>query len=285
MAGSEWLERINMEYQEKFIAYIDILGFKKLVEDSENGIGMTLPELMELLKCLGTPDDVLKFKKFGPTTCPASSCINRDLDFKLNQVSDCVVVSSEISPAGVINLVSHCWGAVLKLLQKGIMCRGYITKGKIYHTETQPIGSGYNEAVSKEKTVKAFEREADKRGTPYVELDPAVCKYVKDCSDSCVKEMFSRYVKDDGEIKALFPFQRLSHSFMIAGFGTKFDPQREKNSNHNLRLLIKKLKDSVMGFVDKSNPDAIRKSEHYIKALNDQLAVCDETDEMIDRLG
>ncbi|MBA7569274.1 hypothetical protein ES708_11013 [subsurface metagenome] len=77
-----------MEYQEKFIAYVDILGFKKLVKESENGTGMTLSELMELPKCLGTPDDVLRFKKFGPTTCPASSCINRDLDFKLTQISE-----------------------------------------------------------------------------------------------------------------------------------------------------------------------------------------------------
>lgn len=275
-----------MEYQEKFIAYVDILGFKKLVKESENGTGMTLSELMELPKCLGTPDDVLRFKKFGPTTCPASSCINRDLDFKLTQISDCVIVSSEISPAGVINLVSHCWGAVLKLLQKGIMCRGYITKGKIYHTETsQFIGSGYNEAVSKEKTVNAFKREADERGTPYVELDSIVCKYVKDCGDRCVKEMFSRFVKEDGDLAALFPFKRLSHSFLIAGFGIKFDPNREKSSNQNMRILIKELKRRILEFVNKANPDAIRKSEHYIKALNDQLVVCDKTDEMIDRLG
>jgi len=274
-----------MKYHQKFIAYVDILGFKKLVEDSEKGIGMSLSELRELFKSLGTPDDVLKFKKFGPTTCPASFYINRDLDFKLTQISDGVIVSSEISPAGVINLVSHCWGAVLKLLQKGVMCRGYITKGSIYHIEKQFLGSGSNEAISKEKIVKAFKRNADKMGTPYVEIDAAVCKFVKDCGDQCVKEMFSHYVKDDGEVKALFPFQRLSHSFIIAGFGTKFEPQKEKNSNHNLRLLIKKLRDGVVGFVDKSNSDAMRKSEHYIKALNDQLTVCDKTDEMINRLG
>lgn len=195
-----------MKYQEKFIGYVDILGFKKLVEYSEKEIGMPLSELTELSKSLGTPDDVLKIKKYGPIICPASSCINRDLDFKLTQISDCVIVSSEISPAEIINLVSNCWGAVLNLLQKGIMCRGYITKGSIYHTETQIVGSGYNEAISNEKTVKAFKRKADEKGTPYVELDAAVCKFVRDCDDSCVKEMFSRYVKDDGEIAALFPF-------------------------------------------------------------------------------
>ena len=36
-----------------------------------------------------------------------------------------------------------------------------------------------------------------------------------------------------------------------------------------------------MNFVDMSNPDAIRKAEHYIRALNAQLQECDRTDEFI----
>lgn len=272
-----------MEYQEKFVAYLDVLGFTKLVKDSENGTGMPLSELIDLLRVLGTSEDVKKFRENGPATCPDSAYIQRDLNFKLTQISDCVVISSEVSPAGVINLVSHCAKVVLKLLVKGIMCRGYITKGLIYHTESQFIGSGYVEACLGEKNVKVFRRETDEKGTPFVELDPAVCKFVKDCGDQCVKEMFSRFVKEDGEMSALFPFQRLSHSFIIAGLGNKLDPQKEKDSNNNLRLLIKKLKDCVMEFVDKSDPNAIRKLEHYIEALDDQLAVCNKTDDMIDK--
>lgn len=101
-----------MKHQEKFIGYMDILGLKKLVEYSEKEIGMPLSELIELSKFLCTPDNVLKIKKYGPIICLASSCINHDLDFKLTQISDCVIVSSEISPAGVINRVSHCWVTV-----------------------------------------------------------------------------------------------------------------------------------------------------------------------------
>ena len=37
-----------------------------------------------------------------------------------------------------------------------------------------------------------------------------------------------------------------------------------------------------MDLVDKSNPKAVIKAEHYIEALNAQLAVCDRTDEAID---
>lgn len=271
----------NLEFKEKFVAFIDVLGFKKLVEVAEAGTGMALSELLDVLKEFGSSEERNKFGKHGPTTCPQSTFLQRDLDFRLTQISDCVIVSSEVSPAGAINLVNHCWGIVICLLQRGIMCRGYITRGSIFHTDTQFLGTGYQKAYENEGNVAAFKREADERGTPFVEVDRAVCEYVSKCEDACVKEMFSRYVKDDGEVVALFPFQRLAHSFLIAGFGIKFDSEKEKRSNQNVRLMLENLKKRVMAFVDMSNPSAVRKAEHYILALNTQLAVCDKTDEMI----
>ena len=273
-----------MQFKEKFIAFVDVLGFKQMVHASESGSGMPLPELIDMLKELGTQDDRISYEKYGPTTCPQSTYIQRDLDFKLNQVSDCVVVSSEVSPAGVINLINHCWGAVIMLLHKGIMCRGYITKGLIYHDEDLFIGSGYQDAYLKEANVSAFKREADERGTPFIEVDQSVCDYVAEHGDPCVKEMFSRMVKADGTVTALFPFQRLSHSFIIGGLGHKFDPVKEKKNNDNLRQSIIKVKERVMSFVDNNNPSAMRKATHYIDALDAQLIVCDETDKAIDML-
>lgn len=137
----------KMKFEEKFIAFIDMLGFKNLVEAAESGKGISLPEIMELLKKLGTKEDNNKFNQHGPTTCPNSAYLQRDLNFKIIQISDCAIVSSEISPAGLINLVSHCWGAVIKLLMDGIMCRGYITKGLIFHSDTQVIGYWVPECI------------------------------------------------------------------------------------------------------------------------------------------
>jgi len=48
------------EFKEKIIAFIDVLGFKKLVEATEAGSGMALSDLVELLKNLGSPDDQTK---------------------------------------------------------------------------------------------------------------------------------------------------------------------------------------------------------------------------------
>jgi len=276
----------DIEFKEKFVGFVDILGFKKLVEGAEAGIGMSLVELLELVQELGKPEDRLVYEKYGPMTCPDSRFVQRHLDFRLTQISDCVVISTEVSPAGVINLIKHCWGAVIKLLTKGIMCRGYISRGSLYHTDTQIIGTGYQEAYRKESLVTAFKREADERGTPFVEVDAVVCDYVRDHGDSCVKEMFSRYIKSDGEMTALFPFKRLQHSFIIGGWwpGYKFEPEKEKLSNENIRSSIVKMKERIWESVDQSKDSAVRKAEHYIAALDAQLEVCTETDKMIDSL-
>jgi hypothetical protein len=270
------------EFKDKFIGLIDILGFEKLVEAAEAGKGMSLAEILKILNHLGSPEDQARIKKHGPTICPNSTYVQRDLDFRLTQITDCVVVSSELSPAGVINLVSHCWLAVMKLLTKGILCRGYITQGLVFHTDTQFIGSGYQKACSQEKKVTAFRRGSEEEGTPFVEVDPVVCDYVKDHGDSCVKKMFSRYVKEDAEVTALFPFKRLQHAFIIGDyFGHKFNPEEEKRSNQNMRSMIDNFKKRIMPFLDHPDHDVVRKVEHYIAALDAQLEVCEGTDEMI----
>jgi hypothetical protein len=275
----------DKEFKDKFIGFVDILGWKEMVKAAETGVGISLLELLEVVKELGTQKDQDRFKKYGPRICPESSYIRRDLDFQLTRISDCVIVSSEISPSGVINLIDHCWGAVIKLLIKGIMCRGYIIRGPIYHTNEEIIGSGYQEALDKEDKVSVFKRNADERGTPFVEVDSSVCDYVKNHGDSCVKEMFSRYVKQEGSMTALFPFKRIQHSFIIGDWpGHKFDPEEERQSNENTRSMIEKMKKRVMALVDPSRPDAVSKAEHYIAALDKQLDVCKKTDEIIDML-
>jgi hypothetical protein len=154
------------------------------------------------------------------------------------------------------------------------MCRGYIKIGSIYHTEKNFVGSGYQDTYSAESNITAFKREANERGTPYVELDQEVVDYIAAQSDACVKEMFSRMVKRDGEVAVLFPFKRLAHSFMVAGFGVQFDPEKEREANSRLRQSITAMKERVWSFVDRENASAVAKAAHYVAALDEQLNVC-----------
>ena len=137
-------------------------------------------------------------------------------------------------------------------------------------------------ALDKERQVSAFKTKADERGTPFVEVDRAVCDYVNVHGDRCVREMFSRHVKGDGTVTALFPFQTLRHSFFIFDwYGRKFDPVTERQSNENVRLMIEEMKERIMSFVDPARPDAVSKAEHYVAALDTQLNVCRKTDELL----
>lgn len=272
------------EFKEKFIVFVDILGWKSHVQAAEEGRGMALSELSEVVKALGTDEDRKHFEKYGPTTCPEAPRLSKDMDFRITPASDCAIISAEVSPAGLINLVSHCWTACFKLLSKGIMCRGYIKRGQIYHTDEHQFGTGLSDAVEQEKLVSIFKNDTAERGTPFIEVDREVIQYVKAQPDECVKEMFSRLVETDGDLAAIFPFKRLNHSFMIGGFDTKFDSEKERASLNVVRGWIHKMKEEVSRRIDRSNESAVRKGDHYIRMLDAQLVACDRTEEMIDRL-
>jgi hypothetical protein len=187
--------------------------------------------------------------------------VQRDLDFRVTQISDCVIVSAEVSPAGVINLLQHCSRSVNRLLYRGVLCRGFITRGSVYHTDSQIIGSGYQNAYRSEHDVAAFAVSPEDRGTPFVEVDPIACEYVQTHGDNCVRQMFSRMVRTEGGVTALFPFQRIARSFVI---DKNFDAKKELAENQKMRERIKSLKERVLAMADKSNESAMRKVGHYL---------------------
>jgi hypothetical protein len=268
---------------EKFISYVDILGYSALTKAAEAGNGVTCEDMEAILRLLGTEDDRRHYQKYGPATCPQAPCLRKDLDFQLTQVWDCVVVSTEVSPAGIVNLVSHCFDACINLLAKGIMCRGYIQKGMIFHDGPVVRGSGHVDTVSKEKAVSFFSKGAGDKGTPFIEIDPEVVEYVASQPDKCVKEMFSRMVLSHEGLTAIFPMKLLRHTWIMTGW-QRFDAKEEKRQNNLMREGIKGLKDKIVQFASSGDASAIRKSEHYLRALDEQLKACDRADEMIDQL-
>ena len=200
------------QLEDKFIAFVDILGFKSKVESVEGRDGLNLSDLLKYCSILSQPNLTLNILKDGPMFCPESEFKSRDLHYEVTQVSDCVVISAEVSPAGVINLLHHVATCVAQLMTEGMMARGYITRGNIYHKDNQFIGTGYQEAVEKEKVVRAFRFDTSKDSTPFVELNPIVVSYIKEETDECVQTMFRRMcTEDDHGIAAVFPFSYLSN--------------------------------------------------------------------------
>ena len=288
MSGTASNSATPPQFTDKFVAFVDILGFKKLVRDAEAGSGFSLAELFDLLSELGNDKHREAVARHGPTLCPRAPKVRADIDFQLTQISDCVIVSAEISPAGAINLINHCWSACLGLLTKGVLCRGYIDRGNVYHTECQVIGTGYINAYLNEGKVAAFKKDDSDTRTPYIEVGPGVVDYIAAQPDKCVRDMFGRMTATDGKLTVLFPFKRLSHSFVIGYKGSpfgEFDPEKERQSNARMRANIEQLKRRIIGLVDHSDSGALRKAAHYIDLLNKQIEVADQTDRFIDDLS
>jgi hypothetical protein len=73
----------QVKFDDKFIAFIDVLGFKSMVSASESGHGMSLAELMECLSKLGSSKDEHEFERDGPAMCPQSKYIRQNLNSKV----------------------------------------------------------------------------------------------------------------------------------------------------------------------------------------------------------
>lgn len=269
-----------MESHDKLIGFVDILGFENLVERAEKSKGMSIKEIDEAVSDLGSESDRQAIKKYGPTICPMAARQSQDLDFQIAQFSDCVIVSVELSPAGAITLINHCSVAVSKLLRRGLMCRGHIRRGNIYHEGQRVMGTGYQDAIKREKVVTAFKRHEDECGTPFVEVDSSFTNYIHSLEDECIQKMFPRFVDESSKVCVLYPFKRLSSSFII---GRDFNASKQRQQNDIIRKSILQLKDRLHLYIDKNNPSAVQKLEHYEIGLDKQLGICDRIDEMIDR--
>lgn len=275
-------ENTEMVYEDKFIAFMDVLGFSEMVRQSESRNGKSLVELIDIQRRLGDNEEIQEqLKKYGPIYCPQSQRQSNDLKFEITQMSDSVIISNEVSPAGAINLISVCWGKVLSLMMTGVLCRGYISRGKIYHKGSVFIGTGFQETYPKEQGVSAFSRSPEDTGTPFVEIDQCVCEYIEKLDDQFVKKMIKRMVKsDDRGVTALYPFDSLEHSFILGDYnGHRFNPKEEKENNNSLRRWIELMRDSInTGTSEKTR----MKAEHYINALDKKIKDSENLDKFLD---
>lgn len=269
-------------FDERFVAFIDILGFKSMVEESESGSGRPIAELIGLMADLGTAESKAQRVAHGLSICPTSTRLTPHAGFELTQASDCAIVSTEISPAGVVAVLEHCWKAAMALLRKGVLIRGYITRGNVHHAGSVFLGTGYHSAYQREQGVTAFRLDGDEVGTPFVEIDPVVRDFIRSSTDSCVREMVDRMTKSDGDVMAIYPFKRLSHDFAIAGRGVVFELAKEKAANAAMRDRIRGYRDAILSSHGQTTEKVAKKIRHYVAALDGQIAQADRTDEVID---
>ena len=199
------METGSLAYQDKFVAFVDILGFKELVNNSATT--GDADSVARIISRLGSERDIQLYLQDGAEICPASTNLERDLGFRISQVSDCVVVSAEVSPAGAINIVNYCRKVAERLLlREHLLCQGYLTRGQIYHEGMTFFGPGYQRAVEGEKRAAAVQWKGDEVGTPFIELDNSVAAYFDDVEDECTAMMFRQMTISFADFTVISPY-------------------------------------------------------------------------------
>lgn len=139
-------------YQHRLIAFIDILGFREIVDATAEGRSTAGPRLSQLLTTLRTMRD-------------AQNDEARRGDKQVTHFSDSLVVSYRAdATSGVFDLLLDLYFIVVEALHTGVLMRGGIAMGELIHTPEVLVGPAM---------VKAYELESKRAGGPRVVVDEA----------------------------------------------------------------------------------------------------------------
>jgi len=115
-------------YRDKYVAFVDLLGFKQLVIDADRSPERRL-HVLEIL-------DLLR----------ATACENPSIGMRLTQFSDCVILSADRTGRGLAQILASVEWLALNLLQHDVLVRGGLAVGGAHHDAIFVYGVAVNEA-------------------------------------------------------------------------------------------------------------------------------------------
>lgn len=147
-------------YEARYIAFIDILGFKEIVRGSlqQRNASTSTSSLNSIFNALN-----IDFRGLIGDYDSQSGVTSSDL--RVNTFSDFVVISCRETEAGLDLLLFVVWCVIRDWLSKGYLSRGGITKGPVTHiggdSDYKPgmvFGPAFIDAYTLEQEVADFPR-------------------------------------------------------------------------------------------------------------------------------
>ena len=177
--------------ENRFVAFLDILGFTEIIKSIELDNNKNNPDLKRIKSILNFMDE----ETSDPNYCADlpiyiqtdDGLVERELGVpRLTYVSDCIIISAEATLDGFKGLSRKIHKITADLAYDGIFCRGAITKGKLFHHDKVIFGSSY---------IRAYKLEEEKAKYPRVIIDPDIVEYF-DLSDGKMPLAPAFYGKD-----------------------------------------------------------------------------------------
>lgn len=142
-----------MKLEEKYVAFLDVLGFKEIVKNIKIGKNSPIEEYLNLIN---------KWKEGINNSNERTDIPEIDIIV----MSDSIVLSIEKSNIGLRRLILACHGIQVSFLKKNLYLRGAISFGELYFDKTNNLMIGMG-------LVNAFLLEKD-AVYPRVLIDPKI---------------------------------------------------------------------------------------------------------------
>lgn len=133
-------------YEDRYCAFIDILGFSQLVGELRNDPSRFV-EIQQLLASIHEPP---KFQ--------VNAGRKQQSDLQAQSISDAIAISTNANDAGLVALIFTVGQLVRRLLRQGYFARGAICKGRLYHDQKTIFGEALIRAYTLESEVARYPR-------------------------------------------------------------------------------------------------------------------------------
>lgn len=132
----------DINYTERYCAFIDILGFRNLVDALERE-KVAPTEIFRVLSAVHVRKQAIR---------------QQEADLRSQSISDGVALSAAMNAAGLDAICTAAEELSRMLLRSGYFARGAITKGSLYHDGNMVFGPAFLEAYRLETEVAKFPR-------------------------------------------------------------------------------------------------------------------------------
>lgn len=138
-----------MTYENRVVVYIDILGFKELIDSTINNVEIVNEQKIQYVHdTLEVIRNILRIDKR-----------EQHQSIRITQFSDLVVISFlEDETSGVYYTITDIKFLLVELALRGIFCRGGIAYGKLIHTEKIVFGPALINAYLMESKIAHYPR-------------------------------------------------------------------------------------------------------------------------------
>lgn len=178
-----------MKYDNRIVLFLDILGFRYIIDKTVDKDIDKEDDIEKLYSSLEEIGDFCKNKLKG-----------EDYSVRVTQFSDSIIVSFlNDNNVTLLNLIRTIQELIIKLVNKGILCRGAISYGKLIHNPKVIFGPALNEAYETESKAAMY---------PRVILDKSIIELGKERTQTKLfkefitsEEMILSYLKQDTDEK------------------------------------------------------------------------------------